>query len=72
MKRMTRVVRKLRPANKKLDRGGENLFNKALIVKITPEMHRLISYRSAERNISIRLWVTRAINRDLKREMKND
>jgi predicted HicB family RNase H-like nuclease len=72
MKKMTRVIRRLRSANKKLDRRSDNLFNKALIVEITPEIHRLIKHRSAERNVTMRLWVTRAITRALKMEMNNE
>lgn len=72
MKRMTIIIKKLRPANKKLDRMGNNVFNKALVVEITPEFHGLIKYRAKERNITMRLWVIRAINKELKRELNNE
>ena len=69
MRRMTRVVRKISRANKKLDHGGNNVFNKALVIEVTPEFHRLVKYRAKERNITIRLWVIRAIKKYLKQEM---
>jgi predicted HicB family RNase H-like nuclease len=72
MKRMTRVTRKLCSANKKLDHRGNNVFNKALVIEVTPEFHRVIKYRAKERNTTMRLWVIRAIKKDLKRELDNE
>lgn len=64
------VSRKLGPSYKNLDRGTVNAFNKALIIEMRPELHKIIKERARERNISMRLWATRAIIKGLKEEFK--
>ncbi len=47
-----------------------NLFDKAITVQVTPELHSEVKRRAALRNIPISRWVTRVIVRSLKREME--
>lgn len=47
-----------------------NVFNKAITVQVTPELHSEVKRRAALRNIPLSRWVTRVIVRSLKREME--
>lgn len=45
-----------------------SLYNKAITVEVTTDVHRLVKERAALRNIPMRQWVTRAIMITLKKE----
>lgn len=47
-----------------------NLFNKAITIQVTPELHSEVRRRAALRNVPISRWVTKVIVRSLKREME--
>lgn len=47
-----------------------SLYNKAITVEVTSEIHRLVKERAALRNIPIRQWVTKIIIRSLKKEIE--
>ncbi len=47
-----------------------SLFNKAITVEVTPELHSEVKRRAALRNIPISRWVTRVIIRSLKKEIE--
>lgn len=47
-----------------------NKTTKILIIEVPLEIHKLIKIKSAEKNISIRAWVSRAIDIQLKKEQQ--
>jgi len=47
-----------------------SLFSKAITVEVTPELHTEVKERAALRNIPISRWVTRAIIREIKKEIE--
>jgi predicted HicB family RNase H-like nuclease len=45
---------------------------KQMIFDINPELHMQIKIMAARRNVSLSLWVTRAIHEQLKKETRYD
>lgn len=69
MIKMQRVVRRVRPRNKNSHRSAENAFEKRIVLQVTHEIYDLVKLRVETRNTSMRRWITRAINRELQREL---
>lgn len=63
---------KTRHRDKTIAMARVSLYNKAITVEVTTDVHRLVKERAALRNISIRQWVTKVIIRSLKKEMEFD
>ena len=66
---MKRVVRKLRYTNEIIDRRRKNSLRKRINIDLTNNLYELVKLRVKARNTSMRKWVTRAINRELRREL---
>ena len=66
---MKRVVRKLRYTNEIIDRRRNNSLRKRINIDLTNNLYELVKLRVKARNTSMRKWVTRAINRELRREL---
>lgn len=63
---------KTRHRDKTTSMARISLYNKAITVEVTTDVHRLVKERAALRNIPIRQWVTRAIMITLKRELDRE
>ncbi len=70
MKERRVIGKKLGYDYRKLNRFQGNAFNKAIYVEVKDEVYRLVKERAKERNISMRLWITRVIIKGLKDELR--
>jgi len=61
---------KTRHRDKTIAMARISLYNKAIMIEVTTDVHRLVKERAALRNIPMRQWVTRAIINMLKKELE--